>query len=381
MSSIIPWASPLAQYRAHQAPIQSAINRVLHSGTYVLGPEVEEFEDAFADFCGSAHAVGVASGTDALILALKALGIGPGDEVITVSHTAVATVAAILAAGAAPVLIDVEQGTMTLDPAGIDKVITPRSKALIAVHLYGQAADLDPILARARWHGLALIEDCAQAAGGRYHGQRVGSIGDIGCFSFYPTKNLGAIGDGGTILTRDAKIATRVRRLRQYGWDDARETREAGFNSRLDSLQAAILHAKLPHLDADNARRAAIARRYQHGLEGLPLATPSECARTQHAYHLYVISCAERDDLMVYLSNHGIGCGVHYPVPVHRLRGYAERAILPPGGLPVTERICRQILSLPLYPELSDTDADRVIASVRSFFQVNAPRGALGSQF
>lgn len=368
MSSAIPWASPLAQYRARQVPIQSAINRVLDSGTYILGAEVESFERTFADFCGGGHAVGVASGTDALILALKALGVGPADEVITVSHTAVATVAAILVTGATPVLVDIEKVGMTLDPAALEIAVTPRSKAVIAVHLYGQAADLDPILACARRHSLAVIEDCAQSAGGRYRGQRLGSIGDIGCFSFYPTKNLGAIGDGGMILTSDAKIASRVRRLRQYGWDDARKTHEAGLNSRLDPLQAAILHAKLPYLDSDNVRRAAIARQYERGLRGLPIATPSERAGTQHAYHLYVVACPQRDAMMAYVSERQIGCAVHYPVPVHRQRGYAERAILPPAGLPVTETICQQILSLPLYPELSDADVERVIAAIRGFY-------------
>jgi dTDP-4-amino-4,6-dideoxygalactose transaminase len=276
MSSAIPWASPLAQYRAHQTSIQAAINRVLDSGIYILGTEVDSFECAFAEFCGGGHAIGVASGTDALILALKALDIGPGDEVITVSHTAVATVAAILATGATPVLIDIDEAYMTLDPAALDAAVTPRSKAVIAVHLYGQAADLDPILASARRHGVAVIEDCAQATGGLYRGGRLGSVGDIGCFSFYPTKNLGAIGDGGMILTHEHNIADRAQRLRQYGWDDARESHEAGLNSRLDPLQAAILHAKLPHLDADNARRASIARRYQHGLQDLPIAIPKE---------------------------------------------------------------------------------------------------------
>lgn len=368
MISMIPCASPLAQYRAHQAAIQCAINRVLDSGTYILGAEVESFERAFADFCGSGDAVGVASGTDALILALKALGVGLGDEVITVSHTAVATVAAILACGATPVLIEVDENSMTLDPAAIDAAVTARSKAVIAVHLYGHAADLDAVFACAQRHGLAIVEDCAQAAGGRYRGRRLGSIGDVGCFSFYPTKNLGAIGDGGMVVTFDGEIAARVRQLRQYGWDGARQTHEAGLNSRLDPLQAAILHAKLPHLDADNARRATIARRYQCGLADLPIATPKERAGAEHVYHLYVVVCEQRDALMAYLSEHRIGCAVHYPVPVHRQRGYAESAILPLGSLPVTDRLCRQILSLPLYPELSDADVDRVIAAVRAFF-------------
>jgi len=368
MSSVIPWASPLAQYRAHQAPIQTAINRVLNSGTYILGTEVEAFESAFAAYCGGGHAVGVASGTDALILGLKALGIGPSDEVITVSHTAVATVAAILAVGATPVLVDIDEVYLTLDPTALARVATPRSKAVIAVHLYGQAADLDPILRFARERGLALIEDCAQACGGRYRGRRLGSIGDIGCFSFYPTKNLGAIGDGGIVLTSEPEIAERVRRLRQYGWDDGRQTREPGLNSRLDPLQAAILRAKLPHLDEDNARRGAIVRRYERGLQGLPIAIANERTNAQHVYHLYVVACMQRDALMAYLAEHQIGCAIHYPVPVHRQHGYAERVILSSGGLLVTERVCQKILSLPLYPELSDADVDSVIATIRGFF-------------
>jgi dTDP-4-amino-4,6-dideoxygalactose transaminase len=368
VSSVIPWASPLAQYRAHQAPIQSAINRVLDSGTYILGAEVEAFENAFAEYCGGGHAVGVASGTDALILTLKGLGIGPGDEVITVSHTAVATVAAILAVGAAPVLVDIDEVYLTLDPAALDRAVTSRSKAVVAVHLYGQAADLDPIQRFAREHKLAVIEDCAQACGGRYRGRRLGSIGDIGCFSFYPTKNLGAIGDGGIVLARDPEIAERVRRLRQYGWDDGRQTWEPGLNSRLDPLQAAILCVKLPHLDQENARRGAIARRYERGLAGLPITVPSERAAAQHVYHLYVIASPQREALIAHLAECQIGCAIHYPVPVHRQHGYAERVTIAPGGLPVTERLCQQILSLPLYPELSDADVDRVIATFRKFY-------------
>lgn len=368
MSSVIPWAYPLAQYRAHQAPIQSAINRVLNSGIYILGAEVEAFESAFAEYCGDGDAVGVASGTDALILGLKALGIGPGDEVITVSHTAVATVAAILAVGATPVLVDVDKVYLTLDPTALDRAATPRSKAVIAVHLYGQAADLDSILNFARERRLFLIEDCAQASGGRYHSRRLGSIGDVGCFSFYPTKNLGAIGDAGIVLAREPKIAERLRRLRQYGWDDGRQTREPGLNSRLDPLQAAILRAKLPHLDEDNARRRAIARRYERGLHGLPITTPQERASAQHVYHLYVVACLQRDALMAYLAEQQVGCAIHYPTPVHRQHGYAEHVILPSAGLPVTERVCQEILSLPLYPELSDADVERVIATVRGFF-------------
>ena len=364
----ISWASPLAQYRAHRDAVQTAIARVLESGTYVLGEEVELLERAFADYCGVANGVGVGSGTDGLILALRALGIGPGDEVITVSHTAVATVAAVLASGATPVLIDVDPIYYTIDPARIEAAITPRSKAIIAVHIYGQPAEMDSILAIGRRSHLRIVEDCAQAAGARYRGRRVGSLGDVACFSFYPTKNLGAVGDGGMIVTGDAGLATRVRRLRQYGWDDTRNTREVGVNSRLDPLQAAIISAKLEYLDSDNARRDTIARRYDRSLAGLPIAVPARHADDSHAYHLYVVRCDERDRLKAYLAADGIGSAVHYPVPVHRQNGYAEKALVPNDGLPLTEGLAERILSLPMYPELSDAEVDRVAASIRGYF-------------
>ncbi|MGD0420698.1 MAG: DegT/DnrJ/EryC1/StrS family aminotransferase [Xanthobacteraceae bacterium] len=365
---MIPVAAPVVQYRAHADAIRAAIARVLEGGEYILGSEVVAFERAFADYSGGSHAVGVANGTDALVLSLRALGVGPGDEVITVSHTAVATVAAILVSGAVPVLVDVDEACMTLNPAMIDATVTSRTRAVIPVHLYGQAADLDAITAAARRHGLRVIEDCAQAAGGRYCGRRLGSIGDVGCFSFYPTKNLGAIGDGGLVLSADSAVAERVRRLRQYGWDNARETHEAGANSRLDSLQAAILQAKLPHLEADNIRRAAIAKRYELGLADLPLTTPKVRAGSEHAFHLYVVRCADRDRLRQHLAADRIGSAVHYPLPVHCQHGYAEKVVIPKTGLPVTSILARQILSLPIYPELSDAEVDRVVASIRRFY-------------
>lgn len=368
MSPTIPWASPLAQYRAYRAPIQSAINRVLDSGTYILGEEVESFERAFADYCSGRHAIGVASGTDALILALKALGIGPKDEVITVSHTAVATVAAVLACGAVPVLVDVDPKYYTIDPEQIESAITTRSKAVIAVHLYGQAANMDAIAGIARQRRLRLIEDCAQAAGGRYRNRRLGSIGEVSCFSFYPTKNLGAIGDGGLVLCSEAETAQRVRRLRQYGWNEARETSEPGLNSRLDPLQAAILNAKLPHLDAQNSRRAKVATLYSERLTGLPLSLPIARPDSDHAYHLYVLRCEQRDHLRAHLASDGIGTAVHYPNPVHRQPGYAERVVVSARGLPVTEELAGQITSLPIYPEMTDDDVDRVIRSIRAFY-------------
>ncbi len=366
---MIPWASPIAQYRAHKQAIQTAVRRVLESGVYVLGSEVDAFESAFADYCGVRYGVGVGSGTDALILALKALGVGPGDEVITVSHTAIATAAAVIATGATPVLVDVDPVYYTLDTDCLQRAVTPRSKAVIAVHLYGQAADINAILSIARPRGLAVIEDCAQATGGRLGSDRVGSLGDIGCFSFYPTKNLGAIGDGGMVLTANADLAERVRRFRQYGWDEARQTKECGLNSRLDPLQAAILNVKLPHLDADNTRRAAIADRYNRSLVGLPVNLPAARPRTNHVYHLYVIACDVRDGLMAHLAGVGIGAAVHYPFSVHRHGGYCDRVVIPKDGLPVTDQLVGQIVSLPMYPELSDAEVDRVIAAVQDYFR------------
>jgi dTDP-4-amino-4,6-dideoxygalactose transaminase len=367
---LIPCVFPLAQYRAHQASIQVAIMRVLESGAYILGEEVESFERAFADYCGAAHAVGVGSGTDALILALKALDIGLGDEVITVSHTAVATVAAVLACGATPVLVDVDPTYYTVDPTRIEAAITPRTKAIIAVHLYGQPADMDAIKAIGRRRGLLIVEDCAQAAGSRYRGRPIGSFGDAACFSFYPTKNLGAMGDGGMMTARNAALAARMRRLRQYGWDEFRNTHEIGLNSRLDALQAAVLHDKLPYLDANNDRRAAIACRYDRALAGLPIALPSARREDKHAYHLYVVKCDERDRLKAHLADEGIGSAVHYPVPVHCQDGYAERVIVPQDGLPVTAELADHVLSLPMFPELSDAEVDRVVASIRRYYEL-----------
>jgi dTDP-4-amino-4,6-dideoxygalactose transaminase len=367
---VIPWASPLAQFRAHEAAIRAAMTKVLESGVYILGEEVEGFERDFAAYCGVAHAIGVASGTDALVLALKGLGIGAGDEVITVSHTAVATVAAILAVGATPVLVDIDPVAYTIDPSLIQSAVTPHTKAVLAVHLYGQPADMEAIGALARRAGLRVIEDCAQAAGCSERGRRVGSFGDIACFSFYPTKNLGAIGDGGAVVTGDAELAARIRRLRQYGWDESRKTREIGLNSRLDPLQAAILRVKLPRLDADNARRGAIARRYGEGLAGLPLTLPAVRKDASHAFHLYVVACDNREELMAHLQRDRIGTAVHYADPVHHQSGYAEKVRTPRAGLPATERAVARILTLPLYPELSDEQVDCVISSTRGFYRL-----------
>jgi dTDP-4-amino-4,6-dideoxygalactose transaminase len=365
---VIPWASPRLPYRANRGAIRAAITRVLESGSYVLGAEVSAFERNFARFIGANHAVGVGNGTDALFLAMRALEIGQGDEVITVSHTALATVAAIVATGATPVLVDVDPLYATIDPEAAERAITSRTKAVIAVHLYGQAADLDALKAITRKRGLQLIEDCAQAAGGIYKGRRLGTFGAIAAFSFYPTKNLGAIGDAGAVVTNNARLAGRVSRLRQYGWDARRKTQFPGINSRLDALQAAILNAKLPRLDEDNGKRIRLAERYADGLAGLPVICPAVRAASRHAFHLYVVACRNRNALLAHLARNGIAAGIHYPAPAHRHGGYDALVRLPRQGLPATDRLVRTILSLPMYPELQPKEAGKVIAAIKAFY-------------
>jgi dTDP-4-amino-4,6-dideoxygalactose transaminase len=365
---MIQCALPLAQYVAQRDAILAAVTRVLDSGDYILGGEVAAFETEFGKYCGAAHAVGVGSGTDALILALRALDIGAGDEVITVSHTALATVAAALAVGATPVLVDVDPVFYTIDTKCLAHAISPRTKAVIAVHLYGQAADMCAIQSIARDHGLAVVEDCAQAAGGTYKGRRIGSLGDIACFSFYPTKNLGALGDAGMVVTSDDSLAVRVRRLRQYGWDSSRKTREPGLNSRLDELQAGILRVKLPELDTSNRRRYQIAQRYDRALSDLPVTLPTIRADSTHAYHLYVIQCSDRDRLKDHLAAAQIRAGIHYPAAAHQHGGYDRRVVRAASGLAVTESLVTRILTLPLYPEMEEEQVMRVIQVVRSHY-------------
>lgn len=366
---LIPTSSPLAAYQAQRDEIRARVLAVLEGGSYILGPEVESFEQSFSAYCQTAYGVGVNSGTDALILTLKALDISPGDEVVTVSHTALATVSAVLAAGATPVLVDIDPIYYTLDPAALGDAITTRTRAIVPVHLYGQAADMDAILAVAATHGIPVIEDCAQATGTMYKGRRVGSMGDAGCFSFYPTKNLGAIGDGGMVVSNNRQIADRVRRIRQYGWDANRATDRLGINSRLDEIQAAILAVKLPFLDRNNEHRAAIARRYSNSFAGLPVTVPAERPGSGHVYHLYVLSCDNRDGLRKHLMEHEVLAGVHYPMAAHRHGGYANRVSIPPAGLAGTDRLVDRIISLPIYPEMTDADIERVIAAVGSYFR------------
>jgi len=368
----IPQIDPRAGYFEQKAEIDAAIARVLASGQYILGREVEAFEAAFAAWLGVGHAVGAGSGTDALELALRACGIGLGELVFTVSHTAVATVAAIERAGAVPVLVDIEPGGFTMDPAALEAALRApppgRPAAVLPVHLYGEPADLAPILEIARRHGLYLIEDCAQSHGAVYRGRPTGSFGDIACFSFYPTKNLGALGDAGMTATDDAGLAVALRELREYGWRDRYVSARVGINTRLDPLQAAILGAKLPRLADDNARRRAIAARYDSGLAGLPLELPRRRGDCGHVFHQYVIQTGQRDLLREHLRAAQIGTGIHYPVPVHLQPAYQGRLGEFPAGLPATTRAAREILSLPIYPQLSSAAVDRAIAEIRRFF-------------
>lgn len=355
---------PKAQYLAHRAEIDAAISRVLDSGSYILGQEVKAFEQQFASYIGLKHAIGVASGTNALTLALLALGVGQGDEVISVSHSAVATAAAIVGAGARPVFVDIEVDYLTLDAACLKAAITTKTKAVVVVHLYGQAADMDSICAVAAEHGLKVVEDCAQAAGATYGAAKLGSIGDVGCFSFFPTKNLGAIGDGGAVVCNDDALARRVASLRQYGWGDERISHQVGMNSRLDELQAAILRVKLGYLDADTGRRRVLAASYDALLADLGLALPKVRPGSGHAFHLYALRYERRDALLAHLRAEHIMAGVHYPVPIHMQPAYGGYA---QGGLPITRQVALQTLSLPLYGELSTVEVERVAAAVRSF--------------
>lgn len=328
------------------------MERVSEKGPYILGPEVASFEEEFAAYHGLSYAVGVGSGTDALALTLKAFDIGPGDEVITVSHTALATVAAIVMAGSTPVLVDVDH-YYTMDPTKIEAEITTKTKAIIPVHIYGQPCDMDQILEIARKHKLIVIEDCAQAHGATYKGKKVGTIGDAGCFSFYPTKNLGALGDGGGIITNRDFIAERLKRLRQYGWNGDRIAVESGVVSRLDELQAAILRVKLRHLDADNQRRQKIADKYGDSLTGSSLLLPDIRPGCQHVFHLYVVRSKNRDQWKKKLADSfNIEAGIHYAYPAHTHPGYKDKIKISKKGLSLTEAISQEVLSLPIYPEL-----------------------------
>ena len=359
-------ANPRLQYLARKSEIDRAVTRVLERGWYILGEEVKAFEAEFAAYIGVMYGIGVGSGTEGLHLALTACEIGAGDEVITVSHTAVATVAAIEQAGAIPVMVDIEPDFYTIDPSKIATVITPKTKAIIPVHLYGQPADLEPILEIAGENGLKVIEDCAQAHGAVNKGKRIGSFGDLACFSFYPTKNLGALGDGGIVVTDQPKLAQRLRLLREYGWAERYVSHFPGTNSRLDEVQAAILRVKLHYLDQDNAARARIASMYNAELIGCDMVLPTCRQETNHVYHLYVVRTQCRDALKQHLKDKGIAALVHYHVPIHLQPAYQGR-LTGADQLLETERAAQEVLSLPIYPELNEADLEAVIKAVRTF--------------
>jgi len=363
---MIPQANPRAQYASHRAEIDQAIARVLDKGRYILGEEAAAFEREFAAYIGVRSGIGVGSGTEALHLALRACGVGPGDEVITVSHTAVATVSAIELCGATPVLVDIDPRSFTLDPDKLEAAITPATRAIIPVHLYGQSADLESILSIARKHKARVIEDCAQSHGAMYRGKRTGAWGDIACFSFYPTKNLGAIGDGGFVATDDAQLAENARLLREYGWRERYVSDLTGWNTRLDELQAAILRVKLRTLDADNARRRHLAALYDELLTASSVILPLAMSYGEHVYHLYVVRSARRDELQAFLKERGVGTLIHYPVPIHLQPAYRGR-LGDVGSLPETELAAREILSLPMFPELTEAQAQQAAQAVREF--------------
>ena len=365
---MIPVLDLKAQYAAIAPQINAAIQEVLNSAEFVLGPAVRDLETRIARYLGCKHALGVASGSDALRLAMAALDIGPGDEVITTPFTFIATANTISHSGATPVFVDIDPKTYNIDPALIEAAITSRTRAIVPVHLYGQPADMAAIMAIAAKHNLPVIEDCAQAIGARYKDQRVGCFGNIGCFSFYPTKNLGAYGDGGMAVTNDASLAEKLDILRRQGSKTRYEASLLGFNSRLDSLQAAILGVKLNYLDQWNDARRAIATRYGELLAGLPVVLPYSSPDAFHVYHQYTVRTKRRNELADYLKQQGIGSMVYYPVPIHRQEVYAGLEY-GAGSLPVSEEVSAEVLSLPIYPELTDDELQMIGAAFKEFFR------------
>jgi len=361
---MIPVMELKRQYESIKQEIDEAVASVLDSGWFVLGKNVAAFEEEFAAYCGTRFAVGVGSGVEALHLALLACGIGPGDEVITIPFTAVPTALGISLTGAAPVFVDVDADTCLMDPALLPARISEKTKAILPVHLYGQCADMDRICATAREHGIMVVEDAAQAHGACWKGKKAGALGDVGCFSFYPSKNLGAYGEAGMVTTNDEAIAERVRMLRNYGQGDRYHHKIKGVNSRLDELQAAILRVKLRHLDEWNERRRQIAAIYNSGLADTPLRLPVESDGAEHVYHLYAIRTEERDALRGYLTEKGVGTQIHYPIPVHLQEAYADLG-LGEGAFPRAERAAREVLSLPMFPELRGEEVKTVIQRVR----------------
>jgi dTDP-4-amino-4,6-dideoxygalactose transaminase len=355
----IPFANLKAQFEAQREEIWGATKRVLASGWYILGDEVKSFEHEFAAYLGASHCVGVANGTDAIALALLAVGVGRDDEVITVSQSAVATVAAIEQIGAIPVFADISPETRCLDPELIAGAVSSKTRAVIPVHLYGHPAPMIRIIQQAKRFGLAVIEDCAQAHGAEIGGRKVGTFGDAAAFSFYPTKNLGALGDGGAVVTNSVAVANRLNGLRQYGWHERYISAYPGINSRLDEMQAAILRLKLPRLDENNERRRDIGTRYTIAAREAKLTPPQEPGWARHVMHLYVVESEARESFREYLHAHGVATAIHYPLPIHQQPAYLGR-IRGSERLPETERLAGRIVSLPMYPELTDVEVDYI---------------------
>jgi dTDP-4-amino-4,6-dideoxygalactose transaminase len=370
--SKIPLVDLRAQYESIKPEIDAAIQRTIDNTAFILGPEAKKFEDHFAEFCSVKHAIGLDSGTAALHLALLALGVGAGDEVITTTHTFIATSEAIVLTGARPVLVDIDPRTYNIDASKIEAAITPRTKAIIPVHLYGQPAEMDPILEVARTHNLRVIEDAAQAHGSAYRGRRIGSLGDVACFSFYPGKNLGAYGDAGALVTNDDELARKIRMLRDHGRTTKYEHEITGYGYRLDGIQGAVLDVKLKHLPEWNAARRAHADYYTELLANVDdsIVTPYEPAQVQAVYHLYVIRTRKRDELLQYLKEHDIEAGIHYPVPLHLQPVYKNLGYTK-GAFPETEKAANEILSLPMYPELTHAQMERVVETMREFYKNN----------
>lgn len=365
----VPFGDMKLRYQAIRSDIDEAVQRVLASGYFILGPELDKFEKAFAEFLGVNYVVGCASGTEAIYLALAAAGVGPGDEVIVVAHTAVPTISAISMTGAEPVFVDIDPVTYVMDVSKVEAKITAKTKAIVPVHLYGQMVEMEAILKLGLQKGIPIIEDVAQATGAVYKLKQAGSMGEFGAFSYYPSKNLGAFGDGGAVSTNSKEGYEKLLKLRNYGQSKRYYHDEIGINSRLDEMQAAILAAQLPYLVEWNKRRREIARLYSEGLEDL-VVVPQETSAASHVYHLYVIQTNDRDGLQKYLAEKGVGTLIHYPVPAHLQNAYSYRGYKP-GDLPVTEQTCKRILSLPMFPELTDEQVGIVIKEVRNYHLKN----------
>jgi dTDP-4-amino-4,6-dideoxygalactose transaminase len=362
----VPFLNLQAQYASLKRELLPAVERTLADGHYILGPNVAAFEQELASFTGAKFGVGVNSGSDALTLALRALGIGPGDEVITTPFTYIAPAESIHQVGARIVFADIDPRTFNLDPTAVSDKITPRTKAIIPVHLFGQAALLKDFMALAESRGIEIVEDCAQAIGATHDGKRVGGTGRAGCFSFYPTKNLGADGDGGMVVTDDEAFAKKLRMLRVHGIERRYHHDLHGYNTRLDELQAAILRVKLPHLKQWNERRTEVAARYDEGLRGLPLGLPVTARGNTHVFHVYTVLTSSRDALQQFLADRGVPTIIYYPQPLHLQKVYADLGYRA-GDFPVAEGVCGKILPLPMYPELTDEQVDYVISTIRQF--------------